>query len=98
MRGALQVGKHMIKATLDHEEIGPSPMSLEVIPGAPCLSASVLDEAALASAVAGQTCAARLSVCNAYGAPLGCGGAPLTAAVCVDGTFTLSSFLHSTLN
>ena len=70
---------------MNHEEILNSPLLLELIPGAPCLSASVLDESVLTSVVAGQTCTACLSACNAFGAPLKCGGAPLTAAFGSDG-------------
>ena len=70
-------------------EVSNSQLSVEVVPGPACLSASALDESALMSAVAGQACTARLCACNAYGAPLSRGGAPLTAAVGSDGKLVL---------
>ena len=70
---------------MDHEEIGGSPLAMHVVPGAPCLSASMLDESLLTSAVAGQPCIALLRACNAYGAPLKTGFVALTAALQIDG-------------
>ncbi len=83
----------MLRATLNHEEVGGSPLSLNVVPGAPCLSASVMEESALMSAVAGQTCTACLRACNAFGTPLSSGGAPLIAAVGLDGASIAASSL-----
>ena len=85
MFGAMQVGQHTLKATVNHEEICNSPLSSHVVPGAPRLCASVLDESALTSAVAGQTCTARLSARDAFGARVSGGCAPLTAAYGSDG-------------
>ena len=70
---------------MDNEEIGGSPLSLEIVPGMPCLGASTFNESALASAVAGQTCTALLHACNPFGARLSSGGAALTAALGIDG-------------
>ncbi len=81
----MQVGQHTLTATVNHVEACNSPQSLHVVPGAPQLSASMFDELALTSAVAGQTCTARLSACNAFGARVSGGGAPLAAAYGSDG-------------
>ena len=89
----MQVGQHTLKATVDHEEICNSPQALHVVPGAPCLSASGLDESALTSAAAGQTCTARLSACNAFGARVSSGGAPLTAAYGSSGASSTTPLL-----
>ena len=70
---------------MDHEETNGSPLAMHVVPGAPCLSASILDESLLTSAVAGQPCSALLHACNAYGAPLKTGCAALIAALHIDG-------------
>lgn len=89
----MQVGQHTLKATVNHEEICNSPLSLHIVPGAPRLSASVLDESALTSATAGKTCTARLSARNAFGARVSGGGAPITAAYGSDGAFSMTSLL-----
>ena len=86
----MQVGQHTLKATVNHEEICNSPLSLCVVPGALRLSASVLDESALTSATAGQTCTAHLSARNAFGARVSGGGAPLTAAFGSDGACSMT--------
>ena len=91
--GAVQDGRHTLKATVGQEEVCNSPVSLQVAPGAPCLSASVLDESALTSAAAGQACAMSLRTCNAFGTPLSRGGAPLTAAFGSDGVLSIACFL-----
>ena len=70
---------------MDHEEISASPLAMHVVPGAPCLNASMLDESPLSSAVAGQPCSALLRACNAYGAPLKTGCTALTAALHIEG-------------
>ena len=70
---------------MDHEEINGSPLAMHVVPGAPCLNASMLDESPLTSAVAGQPCITLLRACNAYGAPLKTGSAALIAALQLDG-------------
>lgn len=91
----MQVGQHTLKAMVGDEEVCNSPLSLQIVPGAPCLSASVLDESALTSATAGQTCTLTLRACNAFGAPLSRGGAPLTAAFCSDGVFSIACLLRT---
>ena len=70
---------------MDHEEISASPLAMHVVPGAPCLNASMLNESPLSSAVAGRPCTTLLRACNAYGAPLNTGCARLTAALHIDG-------------
>jgi hypothetical protein len=70
---------------LDNEEIGGCPLLLEFVPGMPCLGASMFNESALASVVAGQTCTVLLHACNTFGTRLSSGGAALTAALSIDG-------------
>ena len=70
---------------MDNEEIGGCPLSLNIVPGMPCLGASTFNESALASVVAGQMCTVLLHACNPFGTRLSSGGARLTAALSIDG-------------
>lgn len=88
------MGAHTLRAMLDHKEVAGSPLAVRVMPSVPCLSASVLDESALLSAVAGQPCAALLSTRNAFGAPLRSGAAALTAAINVKGVLLFCGTFH----
>ena len=70
---------------MHREEVSGSPLAIHIEPGAPCLSTSMLDEALLTSAVAGQPCSILLRACNAYGAPLKTGCAALVASLHIEG-------------